>query len=131
MSIFNVSPKKERELLERMKQLNVSEDDIEERFSRSSGPGGQKTNKTSTCVSLRHIPTGIAVKCQEERSQSLNRFLARRRLLDQVERSKKGFVAEEKKRIDKIRQQKRKRAKRAKEKMLASKLKQSVEKEVT
>lgn len=131
MSIFNVSPKKERELLERMRQLNVSEDDIEERFSRSSGPGGQKANKTSTCVSLRHIPTGITVKCQEERSQSLNRFLARRRLLDQVERSKKGFVAEEKKRIDKIRQRKRKRAKRAKEKMLANELKQSVEKEVT
>ena len=131
MSFFNVSPKKERELMERMKQLNVSEDDIEESFSRSSGPGGQKTNKTSTCVFLRHTPTGITVKCQEERSQSLNRFFARRRLLDQVERSKKGFVAEEKKRIDKIRQQKRKRAKRTKEKTLANKLKQSVEKEVT
>jgi peptide chain release factor len=128
MSFFNVSPKKESELMGRMKRMGVSEDDIEERFSRSSGPGGQKTNKTSTCVSLLHIPTGITVKCQEERSQSLNRFLARRRLLDQIERSKKGFVAEEKKRIDKIRQQKRKRTKRAKEKILATKLKQSEEK---
>ncbi len=96
MSFFNVSPKKERELMERMKQLNVSEDDIEERFSRSSGPGGQKTNKTSTCVFLRHTPTGITVKCQEERSQSLNRFFARRRLLDQVERSKKGLLPKKK-----------------------------------
>ncbi|MFQ5963315.1 MAG: peptide chain release factor family protein [Candidatus Scalinduaceae bacterium] len=128
MSIFNVSPKKERELLKRMQQLNVSMDDIEEKFVRSSGPGGQKTNKTSSCVSLRHIPTGITVKCQQERSQTLNRFLARRRLLDQIERMQKGFVAEERERIEKIRQQKRKRSKRTKEKIMAIKHKQSEKK---
>ncbi len=127
MSIFNVSPKKERELLERMKLLKVSEDDIEERFIRSSGPGGQKTNKTSSCVSLHHIPTGIKLKCGKERSQSLNRFLARRLLLDQIERKQKGFISEEKKRIEKIRQKKRRSAKRAKGKMTANKLKQSGE----
>ena len=121
MPTFNVSPKKERELLERMKQLNVSEDDLEEKFIRSSGPGGQKTNKTSTCVSLRHVPTDVIVKCQKERSQPLNRFFARRLLLDQIERKQKGFISEEEKRIEKIRQKKRRSAKRAKGKVIANK----------
>jgi protein subunit release factor B len=117
MSIFNVSEKKEKALLERMRELNVKEDDIEENFIRSSGPGGQKTNKTSSCVCLHHIPTDITVKCQKERSQPLNRFFARRILLDQIERKQTGFVQEEQKRIEKIRNQKRKRKKRAKEKL--------------
>lgn len=116
MSIFKVSEKKEKALLERMLELNVKEEDIKERFIRSSGPGGQKANKTSTCVCLHHIPTDITVKYQKGRSQSLNRFLARRTLLDKIERKQKGFVKEEKKWIEKIRNQKRKRKKRAKEK---------------
>ncbi|MDR4507460.1 MAG: peptide chain release factor-like protein [Candidatus Brocadiaceae bacterium] len=119
MSIFNVSSKKEKDLLERMKQLNVSENDIEEKFIRSSGPGGQKVNKSSSGVSLHHLPTGAKVKCGKERSQPLNRFFARRMLLDQIERVQKGFTAEEKKRIEKIRRQKRKRSKNAKKKMAA------------
>ncbi|MHC4270233.1 MAG: peptide chain release factor family protein [Planctomycetota bacterium] len=118
MSIFNVSEKKEKALLERMRELNVNEKDIEESFVRSSGPGGQKTNKTSSCVCLHHIPTDITVKYQKERSQSLNRFFARRILLDQIEHKQKGFVKEEKKRIEKIRNQKRKRKKRTKEKLI-------------
>lgn len=116
MSIFNVSPKKEKALLDRMRELNVNEVDLEESFIRSSGPGGQKVNKTSSCVYLRHIPTNITVKFQRERSQALNRFFARRTLLDQVELKQKGYIKEEKKRIEKIRSQKRKRRKRAKEK---------------
>jgi protein subunit release factor B len=116
MSIFTVSPKKEQALLERMQQLNVLEDDIKEKFISSSGPGGQKINKSSTCVQLRHIPTGTIVKYQRERSQSLNRFFARRCLLDEIERKQNGTVKEEQSRIDKIRQNKRKRAKRAKDK---------------
>ena len=116
MSIFKVSSRKEQALLQRMKELNICEDDIEETFIRASGPGGQKTNKTSSCVSLRHIPTNIIVKCQQERSQALNRFLARRHLLDQIERMQKGFVKEESLRVEKIRNRKRKRAKRAKKK---------------
>ncbi len=118
MSIFKVSEKKEEALLERMRELNVTEKDIEESFTRSSGPGGQKANKTSSCVCLHHIPTDITVKYQKERSQSLNRFFARRILLDQIERKQKGFVKEENKRIEKIRNQKRKRKKRAKEKLI-------------
>ena len=130
MSIFNVSPKKEQALKERMKRLGVSEEDIEEKFIRSSGPGGQKVNKTSSCVFLRHIPTGFVVKCQKARSQPLNRFLARRRLLDLIEKQREGFIAEEKKRIEKIRRQKRKRSKHAKEKMLEAKRKRAEKKKL-
>ena len=121
MSLFNVSAQKEKVLLDRMKKLGVSEQEIEETFIRSSGPGGQKVNKSSSCVFIRHIPTGLSVKYQRERSQALNRFLARRLLLDKIERMQKGMVSRERERIEKIRRQKRKRSKRAKEKMLANK----------
>ena len=104
-----------------MLELGVSESDLNETFVRSSGPGGQKVNKTSSCVHLLHVPTGLAVKCQRERSQSLNRHLARRLLLDKIETAQKGFVEEEKEKIEKIRRQKRKRSRRAKEKILTDK----------
>lgn len=125
MSIFNVSEKKEKSLLDRMCELNVKENDLEERFIRSSGPGGQKVNKTSSCVFLRHIPTDITVKYQKERSQALNRFFARRILLDQIELKQKGYIIEDQKRIEKIRSQKRKKRKRTKEKLSAQEPKQS------
>jgi len=127
---LNISAHKEQELEERMQKLGVSEEDLEEKFIRSSGPGGQKVNKASTCVFLRHLPTNIVVKCQRERSQSLNRFLARRRLLDLLEKQQKGFILEEKQRIEKIRRQKRRRSRRAKEKMLEAKCKQSEKKKL-
>ena len=116
-----VSPEKEAALAARMEALGVSEDDLRETFVRSSGPGGQKVNKTSTCVQLVHLPTGLAVKCQQERSQVLNRFLARRLLLDRIERLRKGLEDAEKTRREKIRRQKRKRSQRAKEKILQDK----------
>lgn len=125
MSIFKVSKEKEKALFERMRQLGVSEDDLEESFVRASGPGGQKVNKTSTCVFISHLPTGLSVKCQRERSQAVNRFIARRLLLDKIERMQKGIVSRERERIEKIRRQKRKRSKRAKEKMLKEKRLQS------
>ena len=121
MSIFTISAEKEKALLERMRQLQVSEKDLEETFVRASGPGGQKVNKTSSCVFIRHIPTGLSVKCQRERSQALNRFLARRILLDKIKRLQKGIVSSEKERIEKKRREKRKRSKRAKEKILKEK----------
>lgn len=123
-----ISPEKEKALLERMARLGVAESDLRETFVRSSGPGGQKVNKTSTCVQLVHVPTGLAVKCQRERSQAMNRFLARRLLLDRIERLQKGVVEAERQRTEKIRRQKRKRSKRAREKMLEAKRRQSEKK---
>jgi len=104
-----------------MESLNIHEEEVEESFIRSSGKGGQHVNKTSTCVYLKHIPTGIEVKCQEERSQALNRYRARVILANKIEQLVKGKESEEIQRIEKIRRQKRKRSKRAKEKMLAEK----------
>ena len=125
-----VSAEKEKALALRMRELGVSERDIEESFVRSSGPGGQKVNKTSTCVQLTHLPTGLTVKCQRERSQSLNRHLARRLLLNKIEERQKGFVAAEKEKAEKIRRQKRKRSQRAKGKMLDEKKRLSQKKEL-
>jgi protein subunit release factor B len=118
---LNISPEKELALKERMEKLGVLESDLRETFIRSSGPGGQKVNKTSSCVFLVHLPTGLSVKCQQERSQALNRFLARRILLDRIEKIKTGAVAAEKARIEKLRRQKQRRTRRAKEKMLEKK----------
>ena len=95
-----------------MEALGIQEQDIEEKFVRSSGRGGQKVNKTSTCVYLKHIPTGIEIKCMEERSQSLNRFLARRELVRRMERLT-GQMTHEEREIRKKRMQKLKRRKRA------------------
>jgi len=128
MSIFKVSAEKEKALFERMDQLGVSEEDLQETFVRSSGPGGQKVNKTSTCVFIRHIPTRLTVKCQRERLRSVNRFIARRLLLDKIERMQKGVIEKERERIEKIKRQKRKRSKRAKEKILKEKREQSKKK---
>lgn len=115
---FSVSPEKERSLLERMERLGIEEKDIQERFVHSGGHGGQNVNKTSTCVYLKHIPTGIDVKCQQERSQALNRFIARRILADKIENMLFGKESDEVKRREKIRRQKRRRSRKAKEKVL-------------
>jgi len=121
MGTFSVSLSKEKELREKMEALNIREEEIRESFIRSGGKGGQHVNKVSTCVYLKHIPTGIEVKCQEERSQSLNRYRARVLLVKKIDQMIKGRESEERQKIEKIRRQKRKRSKRAKEKMLAEK----------
>ena len=125
MGLFNVTIEKEQALAQRMARLGIRESDIIEQFIRGSGNGGQKVNKTSSCVYLKHVPTGIEVKCQRDRSQAHNRFLARRELCDRVEQRLSGVKAEEKSRVEKIRRQKRKRSRSGKEKMLASKAKRS------
>jgi protein subunit release factor B len=121
MSAFPVSMEKEDQLGQRMAELGVRESEIEESFVRSGGHGGQNVNKSATCVMLLHRPTGLQVKCQTTRHQGLNRFLARRLLLDKIEMKQKGFVAAKRAATEKIRRQKRRRSRRAKERMLADK----------
>jgi len=121
MGSFPVSLDKETQLTRRMSALGVLETDIEESFVRSGGHGGQNVNKSSTCVMLLHRPTGLQVKCQSTRQQGLNRFLARRLLLDKIEKLQKGYLASEQEKVEKIRRQKRRRSRRAKERMLADK----------
>ncbi len=125
---MRVSKEKREALREKMDSLGIEEKDIVEKFVRSTGKGGQKVNKTSTCVYLKHLPTGIEVKCQKERYQAVNRYLARRLLAEKLEALIRGKESEEQQRIAKIRRQKRKRSKRAKMKMLEDKKKQSQKK---
>jgi len=130
MGIFPVTPEKEEALKERMERLGIREADIQESFIRSGGRGGQHVNKVATCVYLRHIPTGVEVKCQKGRSQAMNRYYARVILANKIEDLIKGKESEERQRIEKLRRQKRKRSKRAKEKMLARKRAVSEKKEL-
>ena len=128
MSSLSPSPDKLGQLDQRMNALGVRESDLEESFVRSGGAGGQKVNKSSSCVMLLHRPTGLRVKCQTTRHQAMNRFLARRLLLDKIERMQKGCVEAEQARIEKVRRQKRKRSRGATERMLADKARHSEKK---
>ena len=121
MEKFGVSRHKESQLREQMARLGVREDDIIESFIRSRGPGGQHVNKASTAVYLKHTPSGIEVKCSSERSQALNRFMARNILARKIELIVLGRALEEIQKTEKLRRQKRKRSKAAREKMLADK----------
>jgi len=118
---YGVTQKKEKALKDKMRKLSIREEDILEKFIRSGGRGGQNVNKTSTCVYLKHLPTGIEVKCQKERNQGLNRFIGRRILIEKIESVVLKKKSEKQKQIEKIRRQKRKRSKRAKEKILREK----------
>lgn len=117
MSDTPISPEKVKLLEERMKSLGIKNIDLEEKFIHAQGRGGQKVNKTSSCVYLKHIPTGIEVKCQKSRSQAANRFFARRMIADKIEESRLGEDSSLARKIEKIRRQKSKRAKRAREKV--------------
>ena len=108
-----------------MEALGVREDDIEESFARSSGPGGQNVNKTSTCVVLVHRPTGLQVRCQETRYQGRNRERARELLLDRLEARRQERAAAARAQIEKVRRQKRPRSRAAKERILADKSRRS------
>jgi protein subunit release factor B len=121
MGAFPVSPEKESQLARRMAALDVREADIDESFVRSGGHGGQNVNKVATCVMLVHRPTGVQVKCQETRQQGLNRFIARRLLLDKIEEKKTGVIAAQRAEIERIRRQKRRRSRRARNRMLDDK----------
>ncbi len=107
---------------------SLREKDIVEKFIRSQGPGGQNVNKVSTCVYLRHLPTGIEVKCQKERSQAQNRLLARQILLGKIEEKILRGLAAERKRLEKMRRQKRRRSRSAQLKILEAKRRHSLKK---
>lgn len=116
-----VSLSKSQALAERMEKLGLREEDLDESFIRSGGKGGQNVNKVSTCVLLVHRPSGMTVKCQLERTQGMNRYRARVMLADKIERQILGEKSAEAERIAKVQRQKRRRSRRAKEKLLQDK----------
>ena len=128
MAGSGASSEKEAALAARLAGLGVKPEDLVEKFIRAGGPGGQNVNKTSTAVYLKHLPSGIEVKMQQERSQALNRFLARRALADKLEARLRGAQSAEAARVAKLKRQKRKRSRRAKEKVLAAKSMQAEKK---
>lgn len=112
----------------RMTALNVAPEEIEEVFTRSSGPGGQNVNKSSSAVVLIHRPTGLHVRCEQERSQTQNRIRARELLLDKLERRRRSLLEAERARREKIRRQTRKRSRSAQERILQDKAHRSARK---
>ena len=123
-----VAPDKLAAIERRMQELGVREAEFEETFVRSGGPGGQKVNKSSSCVMLLHRPTGLRVKCQSSRHQAANRFLARQLLLEKLHRLRAGRAEAQRAEFEKIRRQKRKPSARARERMLADKARHSEKK---
>ena len=116
-----VSPEKQDALARRMDALGIEEADLLEKFVRGSGSGGQKINKTSNCVFLKHLPSGVAIKCQMDRSRELNRFLARRELCEALEHIRDGKASAKTRAIEKMRRQKRRRSRRSKQRSIADK----------
>lgn len=123
-----VSEAKRLALSRAFDELGLRESDLEERFIRSSGPGGQHVNKTSTCVVLRHRPSGLEVRVQRERSQALNRFLARRLLAEKLETLLRGRASALEQAREKVRRQKRRRSRRSQQRRLEEKHRQGMKK---
>lgn len=126
---MSVSKEKMDALTEEMKKFEIYEDDLIEKFVLGSGPGGQKVNKTHSCVYLKHIPTGIEIKCQKDRSREANRFHARRDLLEKIKTQILKLETKKTQEIEKIRRQKKRRSRKQKEKMLEEKNRRSSLKE--
>ncbi len=125
-----VTGEKWEKLRERMEKLGILEQDLDEHFIRGSGSGGQKINKTSSCVQLNHRPSGIEIRCQKTRSQADNRYWARRDLCERIEEKVLGEKSAKRQAAEKIRRQKRRRSRRAKAKMLDAKTKQGAKKKL-
>ena len=116
------------EVRKRMERLGILEEDLTEKFIHGSGRGGQKLNKTASCVYIKHEPTGIEVKVQQSRSREVNRFIARRILCEKIEEQRDGIISKRESKNYKIRKQKARRSRRSKEKMLEEKRMQSKKK---
>ena len=125
-----VTYEKWEKLRERMKALGIDEAELEEHFIRGSGHGGQKINKTSSCVQLRHAPSGIEIRCQKTRSQADNRYWARYELCDKLDERMHGEASAKQQAAEKIRRQKRRRSRRAKARMLDEKSRQGAKKQL-
>jgi protein subunit release factor B len=123
-----LSGDKARALEERLARLGIRPEDLDESFVHSGGKGGQNVNKVATCVVLVHRPSGVAVKCQRERTQGANRLVARRMLADKIEEMKFGAASARQQAAEKVRRQKRRRSRRAKQRMLRDKHAQSAKK---
>ena len=129
MSDVYITIEKKQALEERMAKLGVREQDLVEKFILGAGSGGQKLNKTSSCVYLLHTPSGIEIKCQRARSRELNRFVARRELCERIEEKIDGQKSVRQQAIEKIRRQKRRRSRRQKDRMLSDKRQHSAKKQ--
>jgi protein subunit release factor B len=116
-----ISPEKQAALEARMAALGVTETDLVEKFILGSGSGGQKVNKTHSCVYLKHEPSGIEIKCQATRSRELNRYHARRELCDTLDDRRLGRESKRRQAIEKVRRQKRRRSRRSKQRSVADK----------
>lgn len=116
-----ISPETIARIKELMNQASVYEEDLEESFILGGGPGGQKTNKTSNVVRLVHLPSALAVRCGENRSREINRWLARRALAEQILAREQGRKTAAQQAREKVRRQKRRRSRRQKQRMLDDK----------
>ena len=125
-----ITQEKHDQLKARMEKLGIREEDLDENFIRGSGKGGQKINKTSSCVQLVHGPSQIEIRCQQTRSQADNRYWARRELCERIEEKVLGEKSAKQQAVEKIRRQKRRRSRRAKAKMLDAKTKQGAKKKL-
>ncbi len=113
---FNISQKKVNKLVEKIRELKINLNDIQENITKGGGRGGQKVNKTSNKIHLLHIPTGLEVSCQRERQRNKNRFIALRELVDKIEMKKNPSKSTKLKSMDKKRKQKDRRKRRSKKK---------------
>lgn len=123
-----VTPEKLAALEARMAALGITDDMLLEKFVRGSGAGGQKINKTSNCVFLKHLPSGVCIKCQMDRSREMNRFLARRELCDQLEAIRDGKAIAKTQAIEKMRRTNRPRSRNSKKRSVADKRQLSIKK---
>lgn len=108
-------------LTEWMDKLHINDADLLEKFILGSGKGGQKLHKTASTVYLKHIPSGLEIKCQESRSREDNRYFARVRLCEKLHSIVSDEKTKEQQKIEKIKRQKKKRSRRTQQKMLDAK----------